>query len=243
MTASDIAKGLQAKRGQKGWMACCPAHEDRNPSLHISERDGKLLVKCFAGCDQSDVIAALKGRGLWPDAEQREHPPEWGRIVRTYGYTDEDGKLLYQVCRFEPKTFRPRRPDGMGGWKWGYGNVRRVLYHLPEVLEAPICFIVEGEKDAETLRDWGFVATTNSGGANGWRPEFNEFFRGREVVLIPDDDEPGIRRVCTIARGLLGIAARIVILELDGAHDVSDWFEKGHREVELIFMLEGCNAS
>ena len=156
MNAADIAKGLHGRRNGKGWMVRCPAHKDRNPSLHISEQDGKVLVKCFAGCDQVDVIEALKGRGLWPETARREHPEDWGVIVRTYDYTDEDGKLLYQVCRFEPKTFRPRRPDGMGGWKWGYGDVRRVLYHLPEVIEASIVFICEGEKDVETLEILGF---------------------------------------------------------------------------------------
>jgi hypothetical protein len=63
---------------------------------------------------------------------------------------DEDGVLLYQVCRFEPKTFRQRRPDGNGGWKWNLNGTRRVLYRLREVLEAPIVFVVEGEKDVET---------------------------------------------------------------------------------------------
>ncbi|MCX6620619.1 MAG: CHC2 zinc finger domain-containing protein [Acidobacteria bacterium] len=82
MNANDIAKSLRARPSGKGWMACCPAHEDRNPSLHICEHEGKVLVKCFAGCDQADVVAALKGRGLWPEAERREHPQEWGRIVR-----------------------------------------------------------------------------------------------------------------------------------------------------------------
>ncbi len=245
MTAESIARALQGRKVGSTWMGRCPAHEDRNPSLAISAgRDGQLLVHCHAGCDQRAVVAALKERGLWSDREQREYPPEWGRIVRTYDYTDEDGKLLYQVCRFEPKSFRPRRPDGMGGWKWGYGSVRRVPYRLPEVIEAPIVFIVEGEKDVETLREWGFVGTTNSGGANGWRPEFNEFFRGRECIVIPDNDAPGIRRAAHIARGLIGIAARIAILDLEDpkAKDVTEWFDRGHSECELIAMLEGCHA-
>ena len=242
VSAADIARALHAKRYQNGWMAHCPAHNDRNASLHISEHDGKVLVKCFGGCDQTAVIAALKARGLWSEREWREHPSEWRHIVSTFDYTDEDGKLLYQVCRFDPKTFRPRRPDGVGGWQWGYGNARRVPYRLREVLEASIIFIVEGEKDVETLRGWRLVATTNSGGANGWRQQFNEFFRGREVIIIPDSDEPGVRRAARIARGLLGIAARISILELEGAKDATEWFEKGHSEVELISMLEGADA-
>jgi 5S rRNA maturation endonuclease (ribonuclease M5) len=246
-SAFDLDGMVRALRGHKTGrgraMVRCPGHDDRTPSLSITERDGKLLVKCFAGCDQTAVVQALKDLGVWPTSERREHPPEWGRIVRTYDYTDENGELLYQICRFEPKSFRPRRLDGVGGWRWGYGDVRRVLYRLRDVIGNPIVFIVEGEKDVETLREYSFVATTNSGGANSWRDEFNEFFRGREVIIIPDADEPGVRRAGQIARGLLGIAARVSILELEGAKDVSEWFEKGHAEVELIALLEGANAS
>ena len=168
MTVAEIAGALEGKRSGRQFLARCPAHDDSNPSLSIAERNGKVLVKCFAGCEQADVIGQLKARGLWPESGCREHPPEWGTIVRTYDYTDENGTLLYQICRFlppyepPPKEWgkcKPRRPDGCG-WRWGYGNVRRVLYRLPELLEAPIVFVPEGEKDCESLREHGFVATT-----------------------------------------------------------------------------------
>jgi putative DNA primase/helicase len=247
MTAGHIAQTLRGRRSGAGWTCYCPVHEadgrPHQPSLSVSEKNGKVLVKCFAGCDQNAVVAALKDRGLWPESERREYPEDWGRLVCTYDYTDEDGKLLYQVCRFEPKKFRPRRPDGIGGWKWGLKGVRRVPYHLPELLEAPIVFITEGEKDAETLREWGFVATTNAFGADGWRPEFYEYFRNREVIIIPDYDVPGFERAGVIARGLTGIATRICVLsELtfrDPKHkDITDWFAEGHSELELIELVE-----
>ena len=66
MTAETIAKALGGHRAGATWMARCPAHEDRSPSLSISAgKDGKVLVRCHAGCDQRDVIAALQERGLW----------------------------------------------------------------------------------------------------------------------------------------------------------------------------------
>jgi putative DNA primase/helicase len=119
-----------------------------------------------------------------------------------------------------------------------------VLYHLPEVLEAPIVFITEGEKDVETLRFCGFVATTNAGGAEApWLPEFTATLAGRECILIPDNDQPGWARLARIARALLGAAARIRILDLPREYkDVSDWFQAGHSECELIAMLEGVHA-
>ena len=65
MNAAEIAAALNGKRNGDGFMARCPAHEDRTPSLSMTDRDGRTLVKCFAGCSQDAVIEALRGRGLW----------------------------------------------------------------------------------------------------------------------------------------------------------------------------------
>jgi putative DNA primase/helicase len=130
-------------------------------------------------------------------------------IVATYNYTDKAGERLYQVVRTDPKGFFQRCPDGHGGWINKKGE-RQVLYHLREVLEASIVFVVEGEKDVETLRSHGFVATTNAGGAKAlWLPAYTDSLQGREVILIPDQDPPGRQRVLTIARALLGQVARV----------------------------------
>jgi 5S rRNA maturation endonuclease (ribonuclease M5) len=158
-----------------------------------------------------------------------------------YDYTDEHGNLLYQVVRKPGKKFFQRRPDGVGGWIWRKHD-RQVLYHLTEVLEAPIVFVVEGERDVETLRSHGFPATTNARGAKApWLASFTAALRGRDVILIPDNNEPGRLRVLAIARALLGVASNITILELEGAKDITEWFENGHSEVELISMLEAVS--
>ena len=65
MTAETVARALDGRKVGVGWMARWPAHDDRKPSLAIRDSCGKLLVKCFAGCDQRDVILALRERGLW----------------------------------------------------------------------------------------------------------------------------------------------------------------------------------
>src|ERR1022692_2724231 len=91
MTADFIARALGGRRSGSSWMAKCPAHDDKNPSLSIREVDGKVLLHCQAGCGQREVIEALKAKGLWP-----EHPRNPRRqIVMTYDYTDESGNLLY----------------------------------------------------------------------------------------------------------------------------------------------------
>jgi putative DNA primase/helicase len=70
--AEAIAEALNSRRSGKGWMARCPAHPDITPSLSINETPTrKVLVKCFAGCSQAEVIAALRRRGLWPGRNRR----------------------------------------------------------------------------------------------------------------------------------------------------------------------------
>ncbi len=61
MIADALAKALHGRKCGSGWIARCPAHDDRHPSLSISERDGKLLVHCHAGCSQESVWQSLKG--------------------------------------------------------------------------------------------------------------------------------------------------------------------------------------
>jgi DNA primase len=237
-SVDEIVRALGGRRSGASWLAKCPAHEDRNPSLSIREgEDGQVLVHCHAGCGQARVIEVLRGRGLWRESGCTE------TIAATYDYTDETGCLLYQIVRKEPKAFLQRRPDGAGGWIWRKCD-RQVLYRLPEVLEAPIVFLVEGEKDVETLRDHGFVATTNAGGARApWLDSYTETLRGRECILIPDNDRVGWERVVKIATALFGTAARIRVLDLPPEHkDISDWFAAGNSECEFIVMLDGVYA-
>jgi putative DNA primase/helicase len=72
MKAETIAKALSGRKAGGAWMACCPAHDDRDPSLSIRNAgDGKMLVRCHAGCDQERVIAVLRSRGLWEENGHR----------------------------------------------------------------------------------------------------------------------------------------------------------------------------
>ena len=68
MTAETVARALGGRKIGQGWTARCPAHDDRQPSLSIRNGKRRVLVRCHAGCEQRDVIAALKERGLWEGA-------------------------------------------------------------------------------------------------------------------------------------------------------------------------------
>lgn len=221
-----------------GFEACCPAHDDRTASLSLAVgTDGRVLLKCHAGCTTEAVLAAvgLELRDLFP-------PPEGPRISACYDYCDEAGKLIFQAVRLDPKAFRQRRPDSTapGGWKWNLGGVRRVLFLLRELLAAdpgdPV-FVCEGEKDALSLARLGLVATCNPMGAGKWRPEYSEALKGRAVVILADNDGPGRDHAAQVARSLTGVADSVGIVELPGLPehgDVTDWIGCGGTAEELL---------
>jgi len=222
MTATDIISRLVGvTRTATGWTARCPAHEDGTASLSVTEgSDGRILAHCHAGCTVQDIVAAM-GITLADLFHRNDKPPrrETGkRIVATYDYHGADGSLVFQVCRMEPKSFRQRQPDGNGGWAWSMKGIARVVYHLPDVLEAVasgrVIYITEGEKDVDTLREHGLVATCNPGGAGKWEAAWGTWFAGASVYIIPDRDAPGRKHAEDVARKLHGHAASVRIVEL-----------------------------
>jgi putative DNA primase/helicase len=71
MNAAELAKALGGRKSGRSWVACCPAHRDRDPSLSIAQGDdGRILVHCHAGCEQGAVIDALRSRGLWANGDR-----------------------------------------------------------------------------------------------------------------------------------------------------------------------------
>jgi 5S rRNA maturation endonuclease (ribonuclease M5) len=88
-------------------------------------------------------------------------------------------------------------------------------------------FPCEGEKDCETARALGIVATCNPGGAGKWREEYAEHLRGKQIIIIADKDEPGRKHAEKMAESLYGKAASIKVLQMPGAKDLSEWVERG----------------
>ena len=231
MSLEDVLARLEgAHRIGKGWMARCPAHEDSKQSLSIDLREGKILVHCHAGCLQEAVWGAL-------NIESRDNERQ---IVAQYAYTDENGVLLYEVVRFEPKDFRQRRPDGKNGWLWNLNGVPRVLYRLPEVIASNTVLVVEGEKDVETARALGMVATCNAGGAGKWRNEYSESLGGKSICIIADADEPGRKHAKRVAETLHLRAESLKVLELPGAKDLSEWTAMGGKRDALLEQIRAA---
>jgi 5S rRNA maturation endonuclease (ribonuclease M5) len=231
MTAREILSLLKEVRiSGKGWTALCPGHDDKSRSLSVGERDRKILLHCFAGCETSLIVAALNLKMTDLFLDDMSPLKTEKKIIALYDYTDENGIFLYQVVRYSPKDFRPRRKDLDGKWIYNLEGVRRVLYQLPEVLKAGQVIVVEGEKDVHTLVDFGFTATTSQGGANGWRPEYADSLDGKDIIAIPDTNAPGQKYAETVSRSLLGKAKSIKVVKLPSGKDISDWLELKRRE-------------
>ena len=242
MTAEQFLQRLDGVKatGDGHWQARCPAHDDRTASLSIAlGEQSRILLTCHASCPTEEIVASidLTMADLF-DANERRNGDGKKEIVAAYDYVGEDGELLYQVCRFNPKDFRQRKPDGRGGWEWRLGKTRRVLYRLPAVVKAAatggeVC-VVEGEKDVEALEKRDIIATCNPGGAGKWKPQYAESLRGARVAVIADRDEPGRKHARDVATSLAGIAAAVRIFEPAEGKDVSDHLAAGRELSELV---------
>lgn len=163
-----LSKLEKVRRNGSGYQALCPGHEDENPSLSIDAgNDGRVLLYCHAGCTFESILNALgmNAKELMPENGQAVNgSPETMNIKEVYDYRDEQGKLVYQTVRLDPKTFRARRPSGQGGYIWNLKeNAPRFLYHLPELVnsDSKEVLLTEGERDCDTAIKNGFTATTN----------------------------------------------------------------------------------
>lgn len=238
-TAFDrVSNALSATTGfsaSAGRMWRCPAHDDNSPSLSVTPADDRVLIKCQAGCDTGAVLRALNLR----DADLFDAPRANGKHdapTDTYRYVDETGQLLFEVVRLPGKQFRQRRPGPGGEWLWKLGDVRRVLYRLPDVMAAveagKTIFVVEGEKDVHAIERAGGVATCNAGGAGKWRTEYADVLRGADVVIVVDQDPPGIKHAADVEASLQGRAKRVRVVQPLSGKDAADHLSGGHTLAE-----------
>lgn len=238
-----LAKFEKPKRVGKGYQAKCPVHDDRVASLSISNGGGKILLHCHAGCDTQAIVEAL---GLkMADLFSEPRPVvanlsfKGAPVTDIYNYRDEHGDLVYRVLRNAHKNFSQQRLTDAGKWEWGLDGCPRLLYRLPELIaddSDQYVFITEGEKDVNNLVKLGLQATCNSGGAGKFAQD-NSALKGRIVVILPDNDEPGRRHAADVQRKLAGIASQSAILELPGLPekgDVSDWIAAGGVKDDLL---------
>ncbi len=214
------------------FMACCPAHDDKKPSLSIKFDNGKILLHCFTGCTLENILSSLNIRksDLFYDTGIIKSAI---KNTTTYKYYNADGSLAYTKTRCDKpdgsKSFYFELPNGAKSLK----GVQKILYNLPAVIKAETVYLVEGEKCAEAVIKQGNTATTLCTGANSkWDDTYNQYLAGKEIIIIPDNDKAGFQ-YAKMLKEKLPFAKVIVLNDLENKEDIYDWLNKGHTMDEL----------
>ena len=182
------------------------------------------LVKRHGNLGISGSVADVLERefGIQKQAQSALEPKQY--IQRIHSYYDADGAEAYQALRMYPKSFRLRQPDGKGGYLHNIKGITPLPYNLPGIIENPSApvFVVEGEQCADVLIEAGLVATTNHGGAGKWGEEHAQHLEGRNVIVMPDNDQVGLRHADAVVASLWGKANQIKRVDLPGLPDKGD---------------------
>ena len=266
----DILRQCKAKQtgtnseGDPQYQGICPTHNDGShgePSLSLtwSSKKETPLLDCKAGGETPRVVHAFGyamamlfknwrgGGGKKGGGGKFQSDPD-----ASYQYHNKNGNLVYEVCRFG-KEFPMRRPGKDGkGWIWNGQGIKKIIYRLPEVLkadQAEIIHICEGKKDVDQLCSLGLIATCNPGGASAssrtpkWKDSFSEPLAGRNVIILPDNDDPGFAHARHVTNSVAKVAASVKIVSLPGLEnkdDVSDWLDAGCDPAEFPELAEKC---
>ena len=248
--------------GNAAVMAHCPFHDDARKSLSLDFDKGCWY--CHAGCGNGGIVAFEEKLSHCDRATARANVAKLLGVtlgsgpIAIYEYRDALGKLVFRKLRYPDKTFRCQRPAADGkGWIDDLGGIeRKPLYREPELICATYVVIVEGEKDCDRLVSLKLaqydpaglpVAITcnfDGAGPSKWRREHNPYFTGKNVVIIPDNDEPGREHALAVARGIAPFAAEVKMLYLPGLPehgDVSDFLDAGHGAPELLVAIEAAS--
>lgn len=213
--------------------------------------DGEFYVGSFIEIDalaEKDRVRRLMGLPDWKPGKangkgRREDDP----IVAKYTYETATGDAVLIVNRTRKKSFYQQHPDGHGGWEWGgIPETAKVPFRLPEVIEAiglgRTVFITEGEKGALSLIERGFCATCSPGGAGKWPKHFAKWFEGANVIVLPDNDEPGRKHDAKVRENLDPVVGSIRTIHLPGlipGGDVWDFLTSGGDPATIETMREG----
>ena len=183
--------------------------------------------------------SSVKKKVNWDDynlESEYEYKDQKGNVLwykRKYRHKNGKDKTLLSGC-YEGKT-----------WKSGLGkDVDKPLYRLPELIASKEKnnFILEGEKDTDNLRAWGYTAVCSPFGAKYWDKEYNSLFIGKEVFLIPDNDKDGQFFTQKIGKNLIKVASSVRVLRLPDAKDFSEWKDKAKNNTEEKFLMLASEA-
>jgi putative DNA primase/helicase len=246
----------QWRYGAKGSLAVEVDGDQAGTFYDFENKVGGSMLELISrekGFSNGEAFAWLRSElGIGDDPHQRGAKY---KVTGTWPYRDRDGTLLYRVvrrdCPGKEKRIHQERYDPTTGQFVGekgcMKSVRYVPYRLPDWLDGdgPI-LIPEGERKVDALYGLKRRATCNAGGAGKFSRGFAPYFEGRDVVLLPDNDEVGRDHVRQIAEILKPVAASIRILALPNLPpkgDIIDWLAAGGTAEQLRALVDGAPAA
>ena len=236
----EFINNFEVKRKTGSRYQCkCPAHRDRKASLSVTDAKDKVLIKCFAGCDTSDILAAV---GLdksdlfygnrsndscqderWKTYAESRISSQEGHtvhITRRYDHIDLKGRYVCSKVRFEPKGFRWVTVDDTGFVKLSLPKQKKDMpsFYCPNhsafkkaIADGKTVFYVEGCKDADSLYKYGYMALS-CGGSGDWNSAIAEAFTDAKVIIFADNDDAGRKLSRQVYRDLVKVAADVQVV-------------------------------
>ena len=236
---------LQGKEEKADYhiMSLCPAHGDANVSLWVQMNEkGVIMMKCHAGCTNADVVEKMGFRMsiLFSDVKE---------ILGIFEFLALNGELIYQEVKYDKTSMHPfvaRRPNKNAKsekdkWIWDIKGLQLILYNLMEiskVTEGGIVGMMEGAKDAETLRRLGIPATAAL--FNNWRDTDTTLLDDKHIIIFVDNDDAGELKALTAAHDRRGKSKSIKMMRLPGlpqSGDVTDWVKAGGTKERLLELM------
>lgn len=254
----------------KGWIKCpSPWNPDKNPSAGVcvdnsssyagnlrvfnnsSLRDSHnlfdLAYELSPVCAGKEFVEILEYYAKKTGVKFQRNVKR--KIVATYDYNDIDGKLIYQVVRYDPKDFRQRQPasdytKNKPTWIWNLQEIAALPYNIHFIANNKILYLCEGEKDADNLVKLGLPGISFHGGSSSVKIEALLYLKGKDVIFFPDDDDAGKTYRDNLMRELNEIVTSLKIVEFSGVnkkgYDVSNWIEDGGTKDQLLKLCKNA---
>ena len=266
-----VLSNLKVMNCSNGVYHCiCPCHDDNKPSLDIAPGNIKVVGDCKAGCKHSDIANKIRvPQEQWYydyyDEKQDgfnsfQYKEKWKMYIESrekrkieaiYPYVSINGGYAFHKIRLEGKKILYGRLENE---RFSYGlqkskprkSYRAIYGDLNAIQKAIQCgkpvLIPEGEKDVDTLKKHGLVAFTY-GGVNDWQSDFAELVNGAVVIILADNDKPGINIANRIYGDVVPVAksAKIIVPMPDiPKADITDYFESGKTNADFEKLINNA---
>lgn len=251
LVAQDLRRYLEEEGHVfQGENTLCPFHKDTKPSLHVSKKGDGWVWYCHScgiggniihfemrkrDCSKSDAIRHLAERFHLDNGR-----PAQRRAVRQHLYHDAEGQVVYRKVKFSDDTWEFQHQEA-GKWVGKKGDHPHVLFRWPAVKDSPDLFLVEGEKDAETLARLNYPATSADCGKKDQLKDVLPFFRGKNVRVCYDvgndiEAEAAAAKIATVAANVFILKVPMPNVE-DDITDYLDQFPTDDEKRDAMMTL------